>query len=118
VANATIAASQPLTPSPNPYAVLDHDFAECNWTHEDIETSHNAWSHPGATKMDDIIVAYPEHFPKDPKYRAAARKHRCPVCDPVSILRQTLCSEEEAAAAALTHVRVRVCSPTTSSSWW
>mmetsp|Transcript_17712 Transcript_17712/g.35544 ORF Transcript_17712/g.35544 Transcript_17712/m.35544 type:complete len:234 (-) Transcript_17712:358-1059(-) len=30
---------------------------------------------------------HPEHFPRDPAFRAAARKFRCPVCDPTRSLR-------------------------------
>jgi len=70
--------------SPNPYALLadDEEFPPtCNWTTADITTSHNSWCHPGTSKTDAIISHYPELFPKDPKYRAAARQHRCPVCD-------------------------------------
>jgi len=71
-------------PSPNPYHLLGEDEGEvltCRWTQADIETSHNAWCHPGASKTDAIIAHYPDLFPKDPKYRAAARQHQCPVCD-------------------------------------
>jgi len=70
-----------LTPSPNPFAPLTEDPLTCGWTSVDITTSHNSWCHPGASKTDAIIVQYPELFPKDPKYRAAAREHRCPICD-------------------------------------
>jgi len=72
-----------LLPSPNPFHLLDdgrRDSLTCAWTQADIETSHNAWCHPGASKTDAIIVQYPDLFPKDPKYRSAARQHRCPVC--------------------------------------
>mmetsp|Transcript_60297 Transcript_60297/g.123885 ORF Transcript_60297/g.123885 Transcript_60297/m.123885 type:complete len:433 (+) Transcript_60297:345-1643(+) len=73
-----------LQSSPNPFQLLDDDIEPpltCGWTQADIETSHNAWCHPCTSKTDTIITQYPELFPKDPKYRAAAREHRCPVCD-------------------------------------
>jgi len=73
-----------LTPSDNPYQMLQDDERDpsvCNWTMADITTSHQAWCHPAASKYDTIVTTYPELFPKDPSYRAAARQHRCPVCD-------------------------------------
>mmetsp|Transcript_29890 Transcript_29890/g.61459 ORF Transcript_29890/g.61459 Transcript_29890/m.61459 type:complete len:480 (-) Transcript_29890:392-1831(-) len=73
-----------LQPSDNPFQLLQNDSADpsaCYWTAADIGTSHKAWCHPGVTKTDAIIATYPDLFPKDPAYRAAARQHRCPVCD-------------------------------------
>ena len=51
------------------------------WTSADIQTNHEAWCHPGTTKSDAIITTYPDLHPKDPRYRADVRKHKCPVCD-------------------------------------
>jgi len=73
-----------LQPSPNPYQQLQDDSTDpltCGWTTADLTTSHNAWGHPGTSKTDQIIATYPELFPKDPAYRAAARERRCPICD-------------------------------------
>jgi len=83
------AAAPPHQPSRNLFDVLcrDDDGTEydnaraCNWTSADMQTAHEAWAHPGHSKFDSIITAYPHLFPKDKNYRASARKLRCPVCD-------------------------------------
>jgi len=74
----------------NPFAVLTDDETSAppcypvpftaRWTTEDIAESHDAWCHPGHSVYDAITQEYPDLFPKDPKYRAAARQHACPVC--------------------------------------
>mmetsp|Transcript_17711 Transcript_17711/g.35540 ORF Transcript_17711/g.35540 Transcript_17711/m.35540 type:complete len:279 (-) Transcript_17711:358-1194(-) len=88
------AAARPLPPSPNPFHLLADDDSDptpksraCQWTEQDLKTSHEAWCHPGHTKYDHIVCTHPEHFPRDPAFRAAARKFRCPVCDPTRSLR-------------------------------
>jgi len=83
------AVSAPTPPSLNLYDTLDRDDngeqydneCACKWAATDIQTSHEAWGHPGHSKYDAIITTYPDIFPEDKKYRAAARQHRCPVCD-------------------------------------
>ena len=80
--------AQPLRPSPNPFCLLQDDTADptpaerlCQWTEKELQTSHEAWCHPGHSKFDEILGAHPEHFPKDPAFRTAAHKLWCPVCD-------------------------------------
>mmetsp|Transcript_60354 Transcript_60354/g.124045 ORF Transcript_60354/g.124045 Transcript_60354/m.124045 type:complete len:189 (+) Transcript_60354:660-1226(+) len=61
-AQLTLTAPAP-TPSPNQYHLLDDEMLDpltCAWTQADIETSHNAWCHPGASKTDAIIAQYPD----------------------------------------------------------
>jgi len=89
-------ASLCSTPAPTPPPVStnvfdmldrDDDGAEydsehaCAWTEADLQTSHEAWAHPGHSKFDSIITHYPDLFPRDKTYRARARHLRCPVCD-------------------------------------
>lgn len=80
----------PQTRSANPFALLTDDSlsepsrypvpASAQWTLADVEEAHESWCHPGHSMTDEIIQEYPELFPKDSKFRAAARQHRCPVC--------------------------------------
>mmetsp|Transcript_37957 Transcript_37957/g.77885 ORF Transcript_37957/g.77885 Transcript_37957/m.77885 type:complete len:202 (-) Transcript_37957:863-1468(-) len=85
-------STRPPSVSANRYAALENDETEpvrhpvpqsacTGWTTADIDTSHQSWCHPGHMKYDSIICQYPDLFPRDPSYRTAARKHRCPVCD-------------------------------------
>ena len=67
--------------SPNPFHLLQDDDSDptppsriCQWTQQDLQTSHEAWCHPGHSKQDEIICAHPTHFPADPAFRAAALK--------------------------------------------
>mmetsp|Transcript_18482 Transcript_18482/g.37510 ORF Transcript_18482/g.37510 Transcript_18482/m.37510 type:complete len:144 (+) Transcript_18482:377-808(+) len=92
-----VKACSARTPSPTPlsantYAALTDDVSEPPrypvpppapkpWTLADIQTDHEAWCHPGTSKTDEIITTYSDSYPKDPRYRAEVRKHRCPVCD-------------------------------------
>mmetsp|Transcript_30763 Transcript_30763/g.63644 ORF Transcript_30763/g.63644 Transcript_30763/m.63644 type:complete len:191 (-) Transcript_30763:1572-2144(-) len=73
----------------NPFALLTDDVSEperfpvpasTSWTQADIAVAHDTWCHPGGSMFDEITQEYPDLFPRDPKYRTAARQHRCPVC--------------------------------------
>mmetsp|Transcript_29766 Transcript_29766/g.61177 ORF Transcript_29766/g.61177 Transcript_29766/m.61177 type:complete len:167 (+) Transcript_29766:752-1252(+) len=85
-------------------AEYDREFA-CAWTEADMQTSHEAWAHPGHSKFDSIITTYPELFPKDKKFRAAARHHRCPVCDLMKGARHYRKSRRMKTKAARDHAR-------------
>mmetsp|Transcript_18485 Transcript_18485/g.37521 ORF Transcript_18485/g.37521 Transcript_18485/m.37521 type:complete len:200 (+) Transcript_18485:493-1092(+) len=88
----TLRKDPPMPESVNTFDILAEDDSEPTcypvappaptpWTQADIQTAHEAWCHPGTSKTDAIINCYPDLYPKDPRYRAAVRKHRCPVCD-------------------------------------
>ena len=84
----TLAARTTLTCSANSFdALTDCDREPTwytvkppTWTTADIQTSHEEWCHPGHSKYDQIQGEYPGLFPKDSRYRTAARNHQCPVC--------------------------------------
>ena len=79
------AAACHTTCSANPFALLTDDPVseppsypvpyDARWTAADITESHETWCHPGHSVYDEIVTEYPNLFPKDPKYRAAARQH-------------------------------------------